>query len=272
MAIDSLKNHHSQPAVIALTDGGDNASVHQFEELIAFANQHQVPIYIIGLGNVNSNILEQICNETKGFYYHTNDPKKLTEIYENIKRQLRSIYELDYMSNEDNSYDSLRRITFYFTNDTLSFNYNEFEFELPQEVVKHLEIRRAELAKKQAEIQEQEVFENNLVIGFSVAGVLLLGIGAFVIVTRKKKKQAPKIITVFPNPFLDQITINYLIPNANNGLLRITNLNGSMISEEQISPEASEFKIDLSELESGTYLISLLSNNTTSNVVKVVKK
>ncbi len=270
-AVDSLKNHRSQPAVIALTDGGDNSSVHEYDELIEFANKHQVPIYIIGLGNVNSSILNHICTSTNGFYYHTNEPTKLTEIYENIKKQLRSIYELDYVSNEDNSVDPFRKIKFYFNNDTLSFNSNEFEFELPQEVVEHLENRHEELRKKQEELREQAELEKILLIGGSITGVLLLGIGGFVIVRRKKKKSIPKIVKIFPNPFLNQLTVNYVLPNTDSAMLRISNMSGSILREEQVSSEETEYKLDLSELESGAYLISISSDGIMSNVIKAIK-
>ena len=270
-AVDSLKNHNSQPAVIALTDGGDNASIHEYEELIKFANENQVPIYIIGLGNVNSYVLDRICRETNGFYYHTNDPTKLTEIYENIKKQLRSIYELDYMSNQDNSAAPLRRIKFYFTNDTLTFNYNEYEFELPQEVVNHLEIRHEELRKKQQELYEQEELERNLLIGGGIAGVLILGIGAFIIIRRRKKKSNLKIVSVFPNPFSTQLTVNYVMPNATNGVIRISDLSGSILKEVKINASESKHSIELSDLKTGTYLVSINTPSSISNAVKVIK-
>ena len=270
-AIDSLKNHSSQPAVIALTDGGDNSSVHKYEELIEFAQEHDVPIYIIGLGNVNSYFLEYICEQTNGFYYHTNDPSKLTEIYENIKKQLRSIYELDYQSNEDNSDDALRRIKFYFTNDTLTFNSNEYEFELPEEVVEHLETRHEELRQLQQELQEQEEFERNMMIGGGIAGVLLLGIGAFIIVRRRRKKSNPKILNAFPNPFSDQLTLKYSLPEGENGIISVQNMSGATVHETTISAGTTENIMDLSALESGTYLISIRTDSASSNVQKVVK-
>jgi hypothetical protein len=176
------------------------------------------------------------------------------------------------MSNADNSDDSLRRINFYFTNDTLSFNNNEFEFELPKEVVRHLKFRKEELIRKQEElIRKQEEFEKNLFIGFSIAGILLLGIGAFAIISRKRKKQMPAIIKVFPNPFSDQTRIIYRISNSASGILRLSNINGNLIHEAQITKEESEYKLDLPVLESGIYFVTIYTDSGNSNIVKIVK-
>lgn len=278
-AIDSLKNHCSAPALIALTDGADNASTHTYLEVIDFGNKHHVPIYIIGLGNVHTNSLGKICTETNGFFYHTNDPTTLTEIYANIKRQIRSIYELDYLSNEDNSDDLSRMIQFNFTNDTLAFNPNEYEFDLPEEVVEHLQIRHAELRKIQEELdkedarlkteEEEAAAEMNLLIGAGIGGILLLGIGGFVLLRRKKENQPPKIIAVYPNPFEGRLTVNYFTPE--NAILSISTSNGTHVKDLEFSSDVNLQRIDLSELDTGLYLFTLRTKDASSNTAKAVK-
>ncbi|NOQ73652.1 MAG: VWA domain-containing protein [Crocinitomix sp.] len=270
-SIDSLKNHNSKAAIIALTDGQDNSSVHTSEEVIEFANENGIPIYIIGLGNAHSVTLGRICDQTNGFYYYTSDPTQLTEIYENIKKQIRSIYELDYLSNEDNSIDSLRRIKFRFTNDTLSYNYNEHEFALPEEVVQHLKVRKVELQKKQKELEKTEEFNQKLLIGGGIAAVVLLGIGGFMVVRRRRKKIRPTLIKVFPNPFSDQLTVNFSIPNAAIGNLLIMTVAGNEVRNEPISASQNSVQLNLSELENGTYVIVIKTATGMSNVLRVVK-
>lgn len=273
-AIDSLKEHSSQPVVIALTDGGDNSSTHSREEVIEFAKENNVPIYIIGLGGVNSYGLEYICKETDGFYYHTNDPSKLTEIYEYITKQLRSIYEVDYLSNLDNTADPTRRIKFHFTNDTLSFNYNEYEFELPDEVVSHLDDRHAEIRRLQTEQRDQEQFEeNSMIYGGIGIGVLLLGIGSFMIVRRNKKRKKKIILSkIYPNPATDILNLTFSMPTSADSLNAIIlDVSGSQILAQNISSSGSD-SLNISELDSGSYIIVLRSPTNSSNSLQFIKQ
>jgi copper homeostasis protein CutC len=59
-------------AVIALTDGGDNASTRTVAEIISLANRHRIRVFTIGLGSgINATELEQIALLTGGRYYQT---------------------------------------------------------------------------------------------------------------------------------------------------------------------------------------------------------
>ncbi|MDX9759657.1 MAG: VWA domain-containing protein, partial [Bacteroidota bacterium] len=54
-------------AVIAMTDGGDNASVRTPSEIIALANRHRIRVFTIGLGSgINATELELIAVLTGG--------------------------------------------------------------------------------------------------------------------------------------------------------------------------------------------------------------
>jgi von Willebrand factor type A domain/Repeat of unknown function (DUF5648) len=50
-------------AVIAMTDGIENASSHGLDEIINFAKKSGVPVFTIGLGSVEENVLKRIASE-----------------------------------------------------------------------------------------------------------------------------------------------------------------------------------------------------------------
>jgi len=261
--IDTLKQHSNQAAIIGLTDGGDNNSQHTAEEVIKHAQDYDIPIYIIGLGSVNSFRLQQIVSATKGMYYHTNDPNALVDIYQNIKKQLKSIYQLDYRSTGLTADDSTQQLSFYFVNDTMTFSNPEKVFELPEEVIDYL--------ANQAAIRNSTKFRNRL-IGGSLLALVFLGVGSFVIGRRRKKKDQSIIIKKhYPNPVQDILTIELDADLTAEGKLVVSNSSGIVLRKDTIAPLQKKIQVNLSGLESGWYFLQINTVNGHSNVVKIRK-
>ncbi len=260
LTIENLSKGSSNSVIVALTDGQDNESKHTSQEVIDLANEKEIAIYTIGLGNVNSSLLEQLSNKTDGLYYYTNDPKKLKEIYLNIKEQIKSIYQVDYTSNNLDYLDEERTIRFSFVNDTLEFAHNSSIYTLPEETIKYL--------KKKEE--EQITSERNKLI-FGSLTILLLGLGSFIVYKRKKKKLA--ITKTYPNPFENELTIEYKSPkNSTNISLKIRDVNGNTVFENNQINEGGTEKLSLENLKSGMYLIQIFNENNISKTIKVIKK
>lgn len=264
LSIDSLANYSSQGVIVALTDGGDNSSKHSYQEVIDYANAQDISIYIIGLGNVDGTTLNTIAENSNGFYYHTNYPEKLGEIYLNIKDQIRSIYQVDYTSyTEDISKD--RNLKFHFVNDTLEFSNSENIYSLPDEAVVYL--------KEQEEIRLTKLRNNQiLIIGGGIGAVLLLGIGSFAVYRRRKKKVL-SIQKAFPNPFENEVNIDFQANDVDPTLqLVVTNINGNTVKTSAVNAASNSVQIDLGELGSGTYFVQLSNATQASNSIKIVKK
>jgi hypothetical protein len=72
-------------AVILLTDGNDNASVHSLGELAAFARSKNVRVYTVGLGaDANVAALSHLAGETQGKFFRVLDLAQLDDIYQDI--------------------------------------------------------------------------------------------------------------------------------------------------------------------------------------------
>ncbi len=98
------------PAVLAFTDGRDNRSSCCEDDVIDLARSKGVPVYTIGLGNVDEDVLERIADETGGGYYYTPCSSKLEEIYQELSRSLRDQYLLTYWTHNPQVDDTERTV------------------------------------------------------------------------------------------------------------------------------------------------------------------
>jgi len=80
------------PTVLGFTDGHDNNSHTRFHTLVDQAKTDQIPVYTIGFGDVNTNKMTELADETGGRYYYTPDPEELTKLYTIISGQLNNLY------------------------------------------------------------------------------------------------------------------------------------------------------------------------------------
>lgn len=270
LALDSLSSHSSNSAIIAMTDGQDNSSTHSYEDVIRKAKANEIPIYIIGLGDVDKHGLKRMCKLTNGFFYQTNDPNKLKEIYASIKEQLQSIYQVDYTSNCTDFESDDRTIKFSFVNDTLSFSNNTERYKLPKDALEYLQ-NQEELRLSKIEKERQEKENLAWILG-GIGGVALLGFASFIVYKRKKKNNIT-LVNVFPNPFENELSITYSLPlNTQNPVLVIHYINGQKMKTNSIDKTANEMKIDTIDLNRGVYIIKIEDGNNNSNSLKIVKK
>ena len=96
--INQLKDLDGINVIVSLTDGAENSSTNGIDDVIALSNKHGVPIYTIGLGLVEKEKLQWIADSTSGIFYHTYNPNKLTDIYQQVGKQIQAYYSLTYNS------------------------------------------------------------------------------------------------------------------------------------------------------------------------------
>jgi VWFA-related protein len=83
-------------AVLAITDGVDNASQHSLDEVIAFATDQQVPVFTVGLNEADTESLAQLAAGTGGRYFYAPDPSALSDIYVQLATLLEHQYVITY--------------------------------------------------------------------------------------------------------------------------------------------------------------------------------
>lgn len=99
-AIAQLSQHTAdRKAIVALTDGHDNASSATAAQCATAARRDSIAIYCVGLGrSLNADALRLMAQESGGQCFLTSSPESLTDIYRKIARQIQSQYVLTYDS------------------------------------------------------------------------------------------------------------------------------------------------------------------------------
>ncbi|MFM1809804.1 MAG: hypothetical protein RLZZ382_1029, partial [Bacteroidota bacterium] len=96
--LKQLNGAEGMNVIVALTDGNDNSSYASLVQTVNEAKQMDIPVYVVGLGDVNRAMLSQIATETGGQFFYANSAKSLHTIYEKISEKLQSFYDLVYLS------------------------------------------------------------------------------------------------------------------------------------------------------------------------------
>ncbi len=117
-SISDIIVENGAKCVIAFTDGQENNSVSTKGYVVSKAKQYDIPIYIIGIGNgVDSYELEDIAEQTGGFYRNIADISSMRDVYSEIYMAQKSMYVLQYTTLEKNKTDLLRELYIRYSDD-----------------------------------------------------------------------------------------------------------------------------------------------------------
>lgn len=253
-SIDEIKKADGVKVLVVLTDGQDNSSKAKWNEVVDKANKEDIPIYIIGLGDVNIDTLTLIAKSTKGQFYFTQSSTSLNTVYAEISKQVQAFYNLVYSSTNFSPADSSRQIELSFDLDSIYLVTNPATLNLPEEVVELI-------AKKEKERQYL------LYGGVALAVLITSGTILFYYRRRQRNKNHPIIRKLFPNPTDGHINLDY---ESGAGQLQITNLSGQVAKTVGINGGESRF--DLTDLPDGNYVAIINSNGQQSNAIKFSKR
>lgn len=93
-AIEDVCPETGLRAVLAFTDGWENASTHTLADCIAEALSCGLGVYTVGLGSPDSVSLANLASATGGRYYHAPTSQELADLYSLISGQLQNAYTL----------------------------------------------------------------------------------------------------------------------------------------------------------------------------------
>lgn len=282
-ALRMLVTRKGNRAVIALTDGNDNASRSSLEAVIALANKLKTPVYVIGLGNVNQDQLRQLAEATGGEFHYTTDPTRLSEIYRQISRQIHAIYEVVYRSPFLTSVTPEHDLQLTFDVDSMFLKSQLINLQLPAHVLRDLQTPIADvpLVALPADVEDLAVQEtvveqvgsstridivpepeaNEFPYGILLVSLSIAGSGALFVKSRYTQSKPPhqlQLLNLFPNPATGPLTLNFTA-DALGGPLQLTliSLTGGVVLTETINPANSTHTTDVSNLAAGTYLVQL---------------
>jgi Ca-activated chloride channel homolog len=117
--LDALQQLESgtqeKKSLIVITDGGDNASVHNFKDVLAAVERTRAILYTIGVFDLedpdrNPSLLRRLAGISGGVAYLPNDLSELPEICRGIAKDIRSRYSIGYVPVRVDSRSALRTI------------------------------------------------------------------------------------------------------------------------------------------------------------------
>jgi Ca-activated chloride channel family protein len=114
--LDHLKlGQWQKKALVVISDGGDNASLFKYSDILALARQSQVMIYSIILldqtsDEQNPKMLQRLCKETGGIAYLPDSQRSVVDLSLFIARDLRQQYTVGFVPENRGTGNSFRRI------------------------------------------------------------------------------------------------------------------------------------------------------------------
>ena len=168
--LEEIKIGDGLKVLVALTDGNDNRSSLGLDDVILKAQLYEIPIYVIGLGDVNQDTLALLARETNGEYYYSRNAFGLDDVYQRIKDRIQSVYGLMYHSQNFNPSDTSREVLIQYMTDS-SYASANHSVELPNEVIAYLEERR-----------------NKRVIYTALGVGVAIGLGGYLLLYRRRSK------------------------------------------------------------------------------------
>ena len=272
--LNQLNGAEGMNVIVALTDGNDNASYASLVQTINEAKQMDIPVYVVGLGDVNRAMLSQIATETGGQFFYANSAKSLHAIYEKISEKLQSFYDLIYLSPNlsKGSWDRSLEISFVKEGQNIVSEIEHFTIDstaIAYIKQKNLEAKlREEAARTEAEKAEEAEAQENAILnsGIGIAALLVAG-GIIFYFSRKKSKPKLSISNVYPNPTANNVSIEIQNNRAMEGKLHVFDMQGNQVLLQDIGSKA---EINLSALANGTYLLRASFDDCQSESIRVV--
>ena len=98
-----------------------------------------------------------------------------------------------------------------------------------------------------------------------------MALSSIVVLTRQLMLELDK---VYPSPTTDRIHLNFSTPEETDLLVRVTDVNGQLVLEQQIYAQKGRQSTTLSlqSLPAGVYLLSMSDGNNALAPVRIVKQ
>lgn len=105
--IERICSRQNAKCVIGFTDGYDNESNYTYQDVINYAVEYQIPVFLIGIGSdCDEATLQEIALQTGGVYRNISEISSLEEIYQQIYKQEKEAYLLEYTVADADDFES----------------------------------------------------------------------------------------------------------------------------------------------------------------------
>lgn len=150
ISLSNINTQSGAKCIVAFTDGHDNKSYYNYNDVLNLAKLYNIPIYLIGIGELSpeyEEILTNISKITNAYYRNINESniqQEMSQIYGDISKRQDTLYYIDYTDKNKNK--SEKRELYLEYNDGNTIIRNKIEYpEIPED--KAVEIPNNELDK-----------------------------------------------------------------------------------------------------------------------------
>ena len=150
VSLSDINTQSGAKCIVAFTDGHDNKSYYNYNDVLNLAKLYNIPIYLIGIGELSpeyEEILTNISKITNAYYRNINESniqQEMSQIYGEISKLQNTLYYIDYTDKNKNK--SEKRELYLEYNDGNTIIRNKIEYpEIPED--KAVEIPNNELDK-----------------------------------------------------------------------------------------------------------------------------
>ena len=253
VGIEALLPHSGRKIIVALVGGKDNGSETPLQTILQSADILDIPLYLIGLGEVNKEVLTKMAKTTGGEFLYAESPEDIEGIYTQISENLQEVYELTYLSPDTEIKPGDRR--------TIKVVINQGEEEISTKTSFRIPVIENEQPIEDYPIAVQT--KKNY-LGVIIAVIVLAFIFVGIVWWRRQKDAigliVPAITEIVQNPKKPEIRARVNIPLKDRpARFTIYSSSGVPIKDFVFSGGKRKVKIDISSLSDGIYYC-VLSN------------
>ena len=264
LGIEALNPYSGRKIIVAMARGEDQGSETPLETITQSADILDIPLYIIGVGEIDKNHFEKVARKTGGDFFYAESPEELEDIYLNLSSYLQEVYELTYTSPNANIKSGDRRSV------KIVFDQGEEKFSLNTSF-------RIPIIENPRTVDDipvvPETGKSYLGMILALIFLILAGVG---LVWWKRRSDAiglivPAITEVALNPKKPELKAWVNIPQRDRPA-RFTIFSASGVPKKDFvfSGSKRRVKVDISSLEDGVYFCVLSNGGLDSERKEIV--
>ena len=108
ISLSNINTQSGAKCIVAFTDGYDTKSYYNYNSVLDLAKLYNIPIYLIGIGELSpeyEEILTNISKVTNAYYININESniqQEMSQIYGDISKRQNTLYYIDYTDKNKN--------------------------------------------------------------------------------------------------------------------------------------------------------------------------
>lgn len=118
--IEKLQARPHLRFIVLTTDGNDNASIANFEDVVRRSRQHNVSVFSFGFGWLDVSKLKELSDRTEGYYSYVPDSSRLGDWFKKLGQIINNIQVIEFSTDVDMNHPAELDLTVDYNNQKLN--------------------------------------------------------------------------------------------------------------------------------------------------------